>query len=51
MNVEEELMGSQVYHKLCLKCNQCGKRLDPGGLVQHDELVCHYSREQMKLMR
>ncbi|GFZ48975.1 hypothetical protein JCM24511_06724 [Saitozyma sp. JCM 24511] len=31
---------AQVYHKLCLKCTQCGKRLDPGSLVQHDELVC-----------
>lgn len=29
----------QIYHKLCLKCNSCGKRLDPGGLVQHDEQV------------
>ncbi|WOO77504.1 Cysteine-rich protein 2 [Vanrija pseudolonga] len=29
--------GRKIYHKLCLKCNSCGKRLDPGGLVQHDE--------------
>ncbi|RSH90082.1 hypothetical protein EHS25_001415 [Saitozyma podzolica] len=37
--------GRKVYHKLCLKCTQCGKRLDPGSLVQHDELPycsrCH----------
>lgn len=29
----------QIYHKLCLKCEQCGKRLDPGNLVSHDEKV------------
>ncbi|KAL1408143.1 hypothetical protein Q8F55_004946 [Vanrija albida] len=35
----EQVMGParKTYHKLCLKCNSCGKRLDPGGLVQHDE--------------
>jgi hypothetical protein len=30
---------SQVYHKLCLKCLQCGKRVDPGSLVEHDSEV------------
>ncbi len=29
----------QIYHKRCLKCENCGKRLDPGGLVEHDTLV------------
>ncbi|ORX36126.1 hypothetical protein BD324DRAFT_525488 [Kockovaella imperatae] len=28
--------GKKVYHKPCLKCKQCNKRLDPGGLVDHD---------------
>ena len=29
-----------MYHKLCLKCLNCGKRLDPGGLLEHDSEVC-----------
>ena len=29
----------QIYHKICLKCQQCGKRLDPGSLVEHDSEV------------
>lgn len=29
----------QIYHKLCLKCDNCGKRLDQGSLVQHDNQV------------
>ncbi|EJT49534.1 hypothetical protein A1Q1_01339 [Trichosporon asahii var. asahii CBS 2479] len=35
----EQVMGParKIYHKLCLKCEQCGKRLDPGNLVSHDE--------------
>ncbi|KAK8846578.1 hypothetical protein IAR55_005664 [Kwoniella newhampshirensis] len=34
----EQVMGPgrKIYHKLCLKCQQCGKRLDPGSLVEHD---------------
>ncbi|EIW68553.1 cysteine and glycine-rich protein [Tremella mesenterica] len=34
----EQVMGPgrKIYHKQCLKCRQCGKRLDPGGLVEHD---------------
>ncbi|ODN88480.1 cysteine and glycine-rich protein [Cryptococcus wingfieldii CBS 7118] len=34
----EQVMGPgrKIYHKLCLKCLNCGKRLDPGGLVEHD---------------
>lgn len=31
----------QVYHKLCLKCLNCGKRVDPGSLVEHDSEVRH----------
>lgn len=26
----------QVYHKACLKCQQCQKRLDQGSVVEHD---------------
>lgn len=29
----------QIYHKLCLKCLNCGKRLDSGSLVEHDSHV------------
>ncbi|ORY24865.1 hypothetical protein BCR39DRAFT_545591 [Naematelia encephala] len=34
----EQVMGParKIYHKSCLKCLQCSKRLDPGGLVEHD---------------
>ncbi|OCF33998.1 cysteine and glycine-rich protein [Kwoniella heveanensis CBS 569] len=34
----EQVLGPhrKIYHKLCLKCAQCGKRLDPGNLVEHD---------------
>ncbi|WVQ76600.1 hypothetical protein IAR50_006272 [Cryptococcus sp. DSM 104548] len=34
----EQVMGPgrKIYHKMCLKCLNCGKRLDPGGLVEHD---------------
>ncbi|WVQ83874.1 hypothetical protein IAT38_006018 [Cryptococcus sp. DSM 104549] len=34
----EQVMGParKIYHKLCLKCLQCGKRLDSGSLVEHD---------------
>ncbi|OWT38808.1 cysteine and glycine-rich protein [Cryptococcus neoformans] len=34
----EQVMGPgrKIYHKLCLKCLNCGKRLDPGSLVEHD---------------
>ncbi len=31
--------GLQVYHKLCLKCQSCQKRLDQGSVVEHDLLV------------
>lgn len=34
----------QVYHKLCLKCLNCGKRVDPGSLVEHDSEVRHLPR-------
>ncbi|KLT46226.1 hypothetical protein CC85DRAFT_239152 [Cutaneotrichosporon oleaginosum] len=43
----EQVMGPgrRIYHKLCLKCESCGKRLDQGSLVQHDNLPycnrCH----------
>ncbi|KAL7423364.1 hypothetical protein Q5752_002667 [Cryptotrichosporon argae] len=43
----EQVMGPgrKIYHKLCLKCEQCGKRLDPGSLVEHDNVPycarCH----------
>lgn len=29
------------YHKLCLKCKQCGKLLEPRLLVDHDGQVRH----------
>ncbi|WVR04265.1 hypothetical protein IAU60_001265 [Kwoniella sp. DSM 27419] len=34
----EQVLGPhrKIYHKLCLKCVQCGKRLDSGSLVEHD---------------
>nr|XP_019047676.1 cysteine and glycine-rich protein [Kwoniella bestiolae CBS 10118]OCF26606.1 cysteine and glycine-rich protein [Kwoniella bestiolae CBS 10118] len=34
----EQVLGPhrKIYHKICLKCAQCGKRLDPGNLVEHD---------------
>ncbi|KAL6078156.1 Cysteine-rich protein 1 [Balamuthia mandrillaris] len=25
------------WHKLCLKCNQCGTRLSPGQFSEHDD--------------
>ncbi|BGP57990.1 hypothetical protein JCM8202v2_005647 [Rhodotorula sphaerocarpa] len=28
--------GGTLYHKLCLKCNDCGKSLEPRLLVDHD---------------
>ncbi|KAG9102407.1 hypothetical protein FRC06_002024 [Ceratobasidium sp. 370] len=28
--------GQQVYHKFCLKCTSCNKRLDSYSLVEHD---------------
>ncbi|BEJ17124.1 hypothetical protein CspHIS471_0605250 [Cutaneotrichosporon sp. HIS471] len=43
----EQVMGPgrRIYHKLCLKCENCGKRVDQGSLVQHDNLPycnrCH----------
>ncbi|GMK57394.1 hypothetical protein CspeluHIS016_0402280 [Cutaneotrichosporon spelunceum] len=43
----EQVMGPgrRIYHKLCLKCDNCGKRVDQGSLVQHDNLPycnrCH----------
>ena len=33
----------QIYHKPCLKCMNCSKRLDPGGLVEHDTDVSRVS--------
>ncbi|KAI5450428.1 hypothetical protein NCC49_003052 [Naganishia albida] len=34
----EQVMGParKIYHKPCLKCHNCEKRLDPGSLVEHD---------------
>lgn len=29
----------QAYHKLCLKCNECQKSLEPRLLVDHDGVV------------
>lgn len=26
----------KIYHKPCLQCRNCKKRLDPGSLVEHD---------------
>lgn len=31
--------GRQVYHKFCLKCTSCNKRLDSYSLVEHDNEV------------
>jgi len=28
--------GRKIYHKVCLKCTNCGKRLDSGSLLEHD---------------
>ncbi|WVN88830.1 uncharacterized protein L203_104044 [Cryptococcus depauperatus CBS 7841] len=35
----EQVMGParKIYHKPCLKCLNCGKRLDSGSLVEHDQ--------------
>ncbi|EJD43056.1 LIM-domain-containing protein [Auricularia subglabra TFB-10046 SS5] len=34
----EQVMGPgrKYYHKMCLKCKSCGRRLDSGGLVEHN---------------
>ncbi|GHJ84478.1 hypothetical protein NliqN6_0880 [Naganishia liquefaciens] len=34
----EQVMGParKIYHKPCLQCTQCRKRLDPGSLVEHE---------------
>lgn len=33
------LRRTQLYHKLCLKCNECQKSLEPRLLVDHDGAV------------
>ncbi|OCH91355.1 LIM-domain-containing protein [Obba rivulosa] len=43
----EQIMGPgrKLYHKPCLACNTCGKRLDSLSLVEHDQepycKICH----------
>lgn len=38
----EQVVGpaGKIYHKACLKCLNCGKRLDSHLLVEHDDEVC-----------
>lgn len=37
----EQVVGpaGKIYHKACLKCSNCGKRLDSHLLVEHDDDV------------
>lgn len=41
-------LSSQTYHKACLKCTTCNKRLDSHLLVEHDELVSPRDRENVE---
>jgi hypothetical protein len=42
----EQVVGpaGKVYHKACLKCLSCGKRLDSHLLVEHDDEVRPFAR-------